>query len=96
MKNNLKIGKGGISRKLVSLSKLDFLNKITPLTRNLLFPRLTDEDIETILSDLWEASNPKTDGGNTSSKKTKSTATAVVGVDSTEPIGDGAVLDGAE
>jgi hypothetical protein len=92
----IKIGNGEISTEILLLPKTEFINSLSIEFKRILLRGKSDEEIETILSDLWEATNPTTDGGNTSSKKTKGSKQPVVGADSTEPIGDGTVPSGVE
>jgi hypothetical protein len=92
----IKIGNGEISSGVLLLPKTEFLCSFSAYFKRSLLLGKSDEEIEKILSDLWEASNPTTDGGNTSSKKTKGSKQPVVGADSAEPIGDGTVSSGVE
>jgi hypothetical protein len=92
----IKIGNGEISSEVLLLPKTEFLCSFSADFKRILLLGKSDEEIETILSDLWEATNKSTDGSNTSSKKTKGSKQPVVGADSTEPIGDGTVPSGVE
>jgi len=75
----IKIGNGEISTEILLLPKTEFLGILPQDFKRILLSGKSDEEIETILGDLWDASNPKQeDGGDTviaeSRKPKKSTA----------------------
>lgn len=92
----IRVGNGTISSEVVLLPKAEFLGTFSQEFKRDLVLGKSDEEIETILGNLWEASNPQTDGGNTSSKKTKGSKQPTAGADQSEPVGDGTVLGGLE
>ena len=73
MSDSIILGRGTIDASLLNLSLDKFFKVFTKELRSNMFLDNTDEEIDIILTDLWNSANKVEDGSVTVVKKAKST-----------------------